>query len=41
MSKNELAVKTAKKPRGKGRPFEKGNKANLNGRPKGSVNEVT
>ena len=39
----ENVVKTAKKPQKKviGKPFEKGNRANPNGRPKGSVNEVT
>jgi hypothetical protein len=42
MSKIKLADKTEEKPK-KYRPqsFEKGNKANPNGRPKGSVNEVT
>lgn len=45
MNKNELALNNAeitpeKKIRGKGRPFEKGNKAS-HGRPKGSPNEVT
>ena len=39
MKKTELADKTAKKPRGK--PFEKGNRANPYGRPKGSPNETT
>jgi len=41
--KNENADKTAEIPQKKaiGRPFEKGNKANPNGRPKGAVNEVT
>jgi len=36
---NELADKTAEKPRGK--PFEPGNNANPDGRPKGSKNYLT
>lgn len=35
----KLTEKSEKKPRGK--PFEKGNKANLSGRPKGSKNYKT
>jgi len=36
---DKLAVKTEYKPRGK--PFEKGNRANPNGRPQGSRNKAT
>jgi hypothetical protein len=36
---NKLAIKSRKKPRGK--PFKKGNKANPDGRPKGSKNYKT
>ena len=36
---NELTDKTAEKPRGK--PFEPGNNANPDGRPKGSKNYLT
>jgi len=36
---DELTDKTAEKPRG--RPFEPGNSANLDGRPKGSKNYLT
>ena len=36
---NKLAIKSRKKPRGK--PFKKGNKANPDGRPKGSRNYKT
>ena len=43
MSENNLASITAKKPPKKkirGKPFQKGNKANINGRPKGSVDFI-
>ena len=39
MTKDKLTDKTAQKPRGK--PFKKGNKANPDGRPKGSKNYTT
>jgi len=39
MSDNDHASNTAPKPRGK--PFEKGNRANPNGRPAGSRNKAT
>jgi hypothetical protein len=38
---NNTPQKTAKKRRGPGKPFEPGNNANPNGRPKGSRNKTT